>query len=151
MLMILISIVIPENAMPYHVTEHENENDCDPHQKCFVTQNLPVKQGLCFCLTSCDVTVVRAHVGAWPINQCKSRQKEKYSREHAEHVNQSNMNEQLLHGRAENTASDCTTEGHYTIGKAKSDFKVLCEYQQISEIHQRRLHTPQQAVGDRAE
>lgn len=57
------------------------------------------------------------------------------------------MNEQLLHGRAKNTASNRTTESHYTISKAKSGFKVLCEYQQISEIHQRRTHAPQQAVG----
>lgn len=130
-----------------HVTKHEDENDSDPHQKCFVAQNLPVKQGLFFFLRSCDVTVVWAHAAPWPIYQCKSRQEKKRSREHAKHVGQSNMNEELLHSWAEYTASNRTTEGHYTIGEAKSGFKILCEYQQISEIHQRCTHTPQQAVG----
>ena len=67
-----------------HIAEHKDKNDSDPHQKCFVTQNLPVKQRLCFCLSCCvgargaladkpvkiqtkGEMLLRVHETCWPV------------------------------------------------------------------------------------
>lgn len=102
-----------------HVPEHEERNDCNPHDKRFILQDLPVKRALFLAMLNGDLTVLRMRENTtpWPINQGKSRQEKKSSRQHTKRVGESKMNKHLLHGWIQNTSANCTTKCHYPIGE----------------------------------
>ena len=54
-----------------HVSEHEDKNDSNPHDKRFIFQDFPVKRALFLTFNVYSVTVTRRDAAFWPINQRK--------------------------------------------------------------------------------